>query len=75
MRTNRNLSSLQDDELLRQLDESAARSPVIKELCARLEKANERPSERTAQCECPICLGELQAYYGEANDVLELKTT
>ena len=73
-RTRTNLTALEDDELLRELDEACGRSSVIKELCRRLEEALDRPTVRSGTCECPVCLATLEADYDEGNDVLELKT-
>jgi hypothetical protein len=62
---------LEDAELLRELDGIRMHSPVIAELCRRLEESPELPV--TASCECPVCMADLRADYDEFNEILELK--
>lgn len=42
---------LSDTEMLREIDEVRLQSPIIADLCRRLEEAE--PNPLTASCECP----------------------
>ncbi len=66
------LSHLSDEELLRHLSDSRHRSPIIAELCDRLEAALDanivmentfEHSEKKVQC--PVCLASLEVTQNE----------
>ena len=63
------LMNLTDEELLRMLHEKRAASPVVSELCRRLETALEGGEEVGGPCECPVCLAELSASVNEFGGV------
>lgn len=59
-------SNLSDAELLNQLAESRGRSPVIDELCNRLEQYADNEvvsSDADSSVECPVCEAPLTASY------------
>lgn len=64
---------LEDAELLQELDDIRHQSPVIAELCKRLEAHLEAELQVAACCECPVCQADLRAVYDESNETLELK--
>lgn len=68
-------SHLDDLELLSQFDDKAAVSPIIKELCDRLEKhvAPRDPYKDTDErVECPVCEAKLTVEHDEADNLFTL---
>lgn len=63
----------EDDEFLRELDIVRYSSPIIEDLCRRLEEHMKEPPIATGGCECPICMANLRADYDELNEILTLK--
>jgi len=71
------LSNLTNEELLRQLDEVRELSPIISELCKRLEKNNaveKEIEEIDNKSECPVCMASLHAEMDLNNKLFILKT-
>lgn len=65
------MRNMADEELLNHLDSQRNQSPVIGELCRRVEALLVRePVE--ARHECPVCLADLEATYFEADGSLNL---
>jgi hypothetical protein len=67
---------LNDQELLNSLDDARHYSPVIGELCRRLEAKGELESAITGanhRAECPICKGPLTVDYDAGNGLFELR--
>ena len=64
---------LEDDEFLREIDNVRHASPIIEDLCRRLEEAIAAAPVATGKCECPICLASLRADYDGTNESLVLK--
>ena len=62
------------DELLRLVEDRRDKSPIIDELCNRLEntEASILP-DSNRRVECPICEAELEADYDEANTMFTIK--
>ena len=67
------MASLQDDELLRELEEVRYLSPVIRELCRRLELYVDKPEPVSGRAECPVCQADLRCDYDYANEILSLQ--
>lgn len=67
----KSFSHLTDEEFLRELDGVRHQSPIIADLCRRLEETKQEPA--TASCECPVCMADLRADYDVFNETLELK--
>ena len=67
-------STLSLDELLRLVEDRRSQSPIIDELCNRLENvtASVLPDSNT-RVECPICEANLEADYDEANTMFTIK--
>jgi hypothetical protein len=68
-------SHLNDLELLSQFNNKAAVSPIIRELCARLEKhvAPRNPYKDTdTRVECPVCEAKLTVEHDETDDLFTL---
>lgn len=68
---------LTDEEFLNTMDDARHYSPVIKELCRRLEARSETEVNLTGanhRAECPICKGPLTVNYDVGNDLFELRT-
>ena len=63
-----------DDELLRLVDDKRHRSPLIDELCARLEARGDVAVQEDANAlvECPVCAAHLQAGYDTANNIFTI---
>jgi len=62
MSTITHFNGLSTDELLRHVDEARAKSPIIEELCQRLEGgllATEKCINISLDIVCPVCLAEL----------------
>lgn len=66
-------SRLTDDELLRYVDEKRQHSPLIEELCKRLEHKHIVFSDANHRVECPVCEAALEADYDEGNGMFELR--
>lgn len=64
-----------DDELLRLVDDKRYRSPLIDELCTRLEKRGEVAVQEDANCrvECPVCTAPLEAGYDADNNMFTIQ--
>lgn len=67
-----NLRHLTDDELLQELGPVRHQSPVISELCVRLEAATKSPDLFTLSC--PVCRANLDAEYDDVFGTLTLKS-
>lgn len=71
--------NLSDAELLNQLNDKRYHSPVVDELCKRLEAKtlNEKMTEGiekscNSKVDCPICLATLTVDFDDANSMLGL---
>lgn len=53
------LRNLTDDELLNTLQDKRGQSPLINELCRRLEEHHDVPTVYIHTSECPVCLAGL----------------
>jgi hypothetical protein len=63
---------LTDEEALSALDEAAGYSPVIRELCRRLEARIEKGhahQHANPRSECPVCGAGLLVEFDEGNDL------
>jgi hypothetical protein len=67
------LRHLEDDELLLHLEDVRHQSPIIGELCQRLEKLLRQETPVTAQAECPVCQADLRADWDAVNEILYLQ--
>ena len=67
-------SNYTDDELLRLVDDKRHRSPLIDELCTRLEARGDVAVQEDANAlvECPVCAAPLQAGYDSANNMFTI---
>jgi hypothetical protein len=67
-------SNYTDDELLRLVDDKRHRSPLIDELCTRLEARGDVAvqEDANAHVECPVCAAPLQAGYDSANNMFTI---
>ena len=67
-------SNYTDDELLRLVDDKRHRSPLIDELCTRLEARGDVAVQEDAntRVECPVCAAPLQAGYDTANNIFTI---
>ena len=66
---------LTNEELLLQLESIKHRSPIINELCERLQQrtlinAKDKPNHNV---ECPVCQAQLHADYDSHNEMFELR--
>jgi hypothetical protein len=64
---------LENDELLLQLEVVRYQSPIIGELCRRLEELLKEEPPASAQAECPVCQADLRADYDVNNEILSLQ--
>lgn len=64
-----------NDELLRLVDDKRYRSPLIDELCTRLEKRGEVAVQEDAdfRVECPVCAAPLEAGYDECKNMFTIQ--
>lgn len=67
------LRHLEDDELLLHLEDVRHLSPIIGELCLRLEKLIQQETPVTARAECPVCRADLRADWDAGNEILCLQ--
>lgn len=67
----RTLRHLTDEELLREFADKRNQSPIIRELCERLEVFSPPPMQH--KLGCPVCRAGLDAEYDEATETLTLK--
>ena len=70
-------SNYTDDELFRLVDDKRHRSPLIDELCTRLEARGDVAVQEDAntRVECPVCAvcaAPLQAGYDTANNIFTI---
>ena len=67
-------SNYTDDELLRLVVDKRHRSPLIDELCTRLEARGDVAVQEDANAlvECPVCAAPLQAGYDSANNMFTI---
>lgn len=65
--------NMSDEELLDVLDDAKHLSPVIGELCKRLELKAVSITDANHRVECPVCQASLEADYDEANTMFTLK--
>ncbi len=70
-------SNYSDDELLSLVDEKRSQSPLIDELCTRLEKLNGTHISVDAnhRVECPVCEASLSVNYDEGNNMFEVEVS
>lgn len=69
-------SHLTNDEFLLSIDDKRYQSPVIKELCRRLEQADAETAIRedaNHRAECPVCEAGLLVEYDDGNGLFDLK--
>lgn len=68
-------ANLSDDELLRQVEEARAHSPIVEELAKRLEATNGNHVSLDAnhRVECPVCEAQLSADYDDGNNLFSLE--
>jgi hypothetical protein len=66
---------LTDREFIFRLDDARHQSPIIGELCRRLEDLLCKEPPTTAQTECPVCMADVQADYDSDSGILELKVS
>lgn len=66
------MRNLQNDELLRNLDDVRHLSPVIGELCRRLEE-QDKEIHADGTAECPVCQASLRADYDTYSEILTLQ--
>lgn len=72
--THAQLMRFTDAELLHHLDDRRAHSPVIDELCKRLEPgAFTEVKQINHQVECPICMAGLEADFDDGNAMFTIK--
>lgn len=67
------LANLTDEELVRHLDEAAGYSPVIRELCKRLEAKDDELTDMNTRTECPVCQAQIEVAADIDNTRYELK--
>ena len=67
-----NLSNLTDAELLNHIDSIRHYSPIIAELCKRLDALNVEPSPLHDRVTCPVCQAELRVDSDDGNEKYEL---
>lgn len=67
------LRNYTDAELINSLDEARHLSPVIGELCNRLEACGQHEPASSLNAECPVCAADLEADFDTANDILTLR--
>lgn len=73
MATHSKYANLMDEELLREVDDARARSPVIEELAKRLEKGTGIGTDSNHRVECPVCEAALEADFCEGNNMFTLE--
>lgn len=67
------LNRLTNQELLNHFDSIKHHSPIILELCRRLEEEEESVHMLNNKVECPICQAKLLANIDSENDMFTLK--
>ena len=66
-------SFMSDQEFIHSIEDKKHLSPVIAELCRRLECRSEgNDSKADDRVECPVCEAELRVELDEANDLYEI---
>lgn len=66
--------NLTDEEFVNQLDNTRQYSPVIEELCKRLENKIEGAApDANTRVECPVCKAKLTADYDVNNTMFTIK--
>lgn len=65
-------TGLTNAELLAKIDDIRHRSPIIQELCIRIEEGELISDETSDRVECPICQGQLRVNYDPGNDLFSL---
>jgi len=66
-------SNYTDEELLAKADKAIPYSPLITELCGRLEKASQISPDASPRAECPACEAALLIEYDAGNELFEVK--
>ena len=71
----RTLTHLTNAELLHDLDERRHRSPVLEELCKRLEAlvTTETLEDYAPRVSCPVCEADLHVEVDHGNKLFDLK--
>jgi hypothetical protein len=69
-------SHYSNEELLRYVDDKRGHSPIIEELCQRLEKKTLKEETQAANnnVECPVCESQLVVDYDQGNNIFDLDT-
>lgn len=65
-------TNLSNTELLAKIDSVRHLSPIIQELCKRLEEGDLYSKDTNDRVECPICQGKLRVDYCGGNDMFKL---
>lgn len=71
------LCNLTNEEFLRELVNVGEKSPIISELCKRLDKINDfekEIEEINNKTECPVCMASLHAEMDLSNKLFILRT-
>ena len=72
--TRAQLMRFTNEELLHHLDERRSQSPIIDELCKRLEpNAFTEVKQINHRVECPVCTAQLEADLDEGNAMFTLR--
>jgi len=66
-------SNLTDEELMTELDSRRHQSPVIDELCNRIESGRLLGTETNHKVSCPTCDADLEVDYCAGNDMFNVK--
>lgn len=67
-------ANFSDDELLNEVDAKRQYSPILEELCCRLEKKALDLRDTNHKVECPVCEASLIADLDTENNMFEIKT-
>lgn len=68
-----NLRHLTDPEFLLRLDDARHQSPIIGELCRRMEYLLRQEPTAAAYAECPVCQANIRVDYDVSNEILSLQ--
>lgn len=67
-----NLRNFTVGELLMHLDDRRSNSPIIEELCSRLELKASFSKDVRHNVECPVCQANLEADFDEGNNMFTI---
>ena len=62
--------NLTDEELLLSLSDKRHHSPLIDELCTRLEASIDNAMGSDIELDCPVCLASLKTHIKSENDLV-----